>query len=407
MQEIKIKRIVKKFNHKQTLYNLSVSTNNNYFANGILVHNCDDPNNSNEQESKSKLDRACKWYDQVWSTRLDNPKKDVRIVVQQRLHQDDITGHILKSEDANEWVKLVLPMEYESDRQSTTISFNNNDIKWKDPRTEEGELLVRDRFDVKEIDNLKKVLGTYGYAGQFQQRPAPAKGGIIQKDWFNIWTEQYTPELVNVIQSWDTALTAKTDSAYSACTTWGVFLDKEYKENIILLSVYRDKIEYPELRQIAKKLYYNYKLANYPKQVLDKGPAELGITLIKPARSVDMCLIEAKASGDPLLQDLNRLGIRVTPFNPSKYGDKMQRVRLVTPLIEGGLVWLPAREDGHLKGYAKEFLDEVLLFPNSSARDLVDTMTQVLLKLKSNNVFTLYNDDIDNNVDVYRNIKRY
>jgi len=101
-------------------------------------------------------------------------------------------------------------------------------------------------------------------------------------------------------------------------------------------------------------------------------------------RPVDMCLIEAKASGDPLIQDLAAAGIRAIPFVPNKYGDKIQRVRLITPLIEGCRVWLPAKPPTYdrLLPFADTFLESIATFPNSESRDLVDTMTQALIKLK-------------------------
>lgn len=136
--------------------------------------------------------------------------------------------------------------------------------------------------------------------------------------------------------------------------------------------MWRDRVEYPELREITKRLYFDYRDTGKERNPLFKG------------RPVDMCLIEAKASGDPLIQDLAAGGIRAIPFVPNKYGDKIQRVRLITPLIEGARVWLPAKPPNYnrLLPFADTFLESVATFPNSESRDLVDTMTQALLKLK-------------------------
>ena len=136
--------------------------------------------------------------------------------------------------------------------------------------------------------------------------------------------------------------------------------------------MWRGRIEYPELREMTKRLYFDYRDTSTVRNPQFKG------------RPVDMCLIEAKASGDPLIQDLAAAGVRAIPFVPNKYGDKIQRVRLVTPLIEGGRVWLPARAPKYdkLLPYADEFLEAISCFPNSESRDLVDTMAQALLKFK-------------------------
>ena len=215
-------------------------------------------------------------------------------------------------------------------------------------------------------------MGSYLYAGQFQQRPAPEEGGIIQKSWFSWWKHNEPPEIQFIIQSWDTALTAKEMSAYSACTTWGVFYDHNNIENLLLLSMWRGRVEYPELREMAKRLFFDYR-----DNGKERNPDFRG-------RKIDLCLVEAKASGDPLIQDLYKGGIRAIPFNPNKYGDKIQRVKLITPIVEGGRVWLRAQAPKYdrLMAFSDDFLQEVATFPNSSSRDLVDTMTQALLKLR-------------------------
>jgi predicted phage terminase large subunit-like protein len=264
-------------------------------------------------------------------------------------------------------------MEFEEKRKAKTVVLHStNNTIWQDPRTEEGELLWSKRFSLEIINRLKQELGAYGYAGQYQQRPSPEAGGIIKKGWFQWWKDSTPPQIVFVLQSYDTALTAKEMSAYSACTTWGVFYDHNQIENLILLSMWRGRVEYPELREMTKRLYFDYRDTGKERNPSFKG------------RPVDMCLIEAKASGDPLIQDLVRGGIRAIPFVPNKYGDKIQRVRLITPLIEGGRVWLPAKPPTYdnLLPYADIFLESVACFPNAESRDLVDTMTQALLKLK-------------------------
>jgi len=357
----------------------------------------DDPNSARDGESQLIRESTNSWWDQVWSTRLNDPKKDVKIVVQQRIHEQDISGHIMANDTDNEWVKLILPMEFEEKRKSRTIVLPTTEGQiWEDPRVKDGQLLSEERFSLKEINKYKHDLGSYGYAGQYQQRPAPEEGGIIKKPWFKWWKDNTPPLIEFVIQSWDTALTAKDMSAYSACTTWGVFYDHNYIENVVLLSMWRDRVEYPELREMTKRLYFDYRDTGKQRNPLFKG------------REVNMCLIEAKASGDPLIQDLAAARIRATPFLPNKYGDKIQRVRLVTPLIEGGIVWLPAKPPHYdkLLPFADDFIESVATFPNSESRDLVDTMTQALLKLKEGK-FLLNPKDERSNTSFYKEVKVY
>jgi predicted phage terminase large subunit-like protein len=361
-----------RFDNTSTGYRIATSSGSAATGEGGSILITDDPNNAGESEvqRENKID----WWTGVWSTRLNDKKNDCRIVVQQRIHERDITGFILSHDDLNEWTKLILPMEFEKKRKASTIILPTTNGKiWEDPRKKEGELLWPARIDEKELKSLKQALGSeYTISGQLQQRPSPETGGIIKKNWFHWWKDVSPPQIEFVIQSWDTALTAKEMSAYSACTTWGVFYDQNHIENVILLSMWRGRIEYPQLREIAKRLYFDYRDTGKERNPIFKG------------RPVDMCLIEAKASGDPLIQDLATAGIRAIPFVPNKYGDKIQRVRLITPLIEGGRVWLPARAPKYdiLLPYADEFLESIACFPNAESRDLVDTMAQALLKLK-------------------------
>lgn len=362
----------KRFDNTATGYRIATSSGSGTTGEGGSILITDDPNNAADGESDVHRANRIDWWNTIWSTRLNDRKNDCRIVVQQRIHEGDISGFILSHDDSNEWTKLILPMEYEEGRYSKTIILPSTNGKiWEDPRTKEGELLWPEKFDKKALESLKNDLGSqYRIAGQLQQRPSPAEGGIIKKDWFCWWKNSTPPQIEFVLQSWDTALTANKMSAFSACTTWGVFYDHNYVENLILLSMWRGRIEYPELRERVKRLYYDYRDTGAEKSPTFKG------------RHIDLCLIEAKASGDPLIQDLNRSGIRAIPFIPK--GDKIARVRYITPLIEGGRIWLPAKAPTYdrLLPYADEFLESVACFPNAESRDLVDTMSQALTKLR-------------------------
>ena len=363
-----------RFDNTYKGYRIATSSKSAATGEGGSILICDDGNNIKDAQSETDRNRRLEWWSQIWSTRLNDKRNDCMIVVQQRTHEGDISGFIINNDVENNWVKLILPMEFELSRKSKTVVLPSTNGKiWEDWRTKEGELLWPQRIGNKEVAEAKNTLGSYGYAGQYQQRPSPAEGGIIKKAWFRWWKNSTPPQISFVLMSWDTALTANEMSAYSACTTWGVFYDENHIENVILLSMWRGRVEYPELREITKRLYFDYRDTGKEREPKFKG------------RNIDMCLIEAKASGDPLIQDLAAAGIRAIPFVPNKYGDKISRVRLITPLIEGGRIWLPARAPNYdaLLPYADEFLESVSCFPNAESRDLVDTMAQAFLKLKS------------------------
>jgi len=364
-----------KFDNDQSGYRQCTSQNSSATGEGGSILVADDPNNAKDTESDLIRESRNTWWDQVWSTRMNNPKRDCKIVVQQRIHEKDITGHIIGNDDNNSWTRLILPMELETNRRAKTIILPSTNGKiWEDPREKEGELLWPERIGHVELAQLKQSLGSqYRIAGQLQQRPAPESGGIIKKHWFKWWKYAKPPKIEHTIQSWDTALGAKDSNCYSACTTWGLFLDDENRMNIILLSLWRGKLEYPELRQMAQRMAQDYRDDDL------NDP-------ISPDRqhTPDLILIEAKSSGISLIQDLHKAGVIVTRFDPDKHGDKILRVRLITHLIEAGKVWLPAKppEFTRLRDYADLMCSQASIFPAAESRDLVDTMTQVLLRMR-------------------------
>jgi predicted phage terminase large subunit-like protein len=271
-------------------------------------------------------------------------------------------------------------MEFEMKRRCKTIILPSSNGKvWQDPRTIENESICPVRFNEKAIRSLKKKLGSlYLISGQLQQRPAPEEGGLFKKKWFQWWKSEKPPKVFQVIESWDTAF-KKGDIrkpsqkiSYSVCTIWGLFNDEFGIVNVILLNMWRDRVEYPELREVGIKLAKDYRY-NESREVDEK------------ARYVpDMVLIEAKATGDPLNQDLRRAGIQATMFDPGPYGDKVRRASLITHIVEAGRVWVPARGPNfeRLTSFANTFVDACANFPNDdSSKDIVDTLSQMLNKM--------------------------
>jgi predicted phage terminase large subunit-like protein len=372
------------FQNTKTGYRQSTSVVSKTVGKGGSIIIIDDPNDPCDI-SAVKRENVINWWTQRMSTRSNNPANDCRIVVQQRTHESDLTGYIRKNDSEDDWVELVLPLEFEGSRRCITVPLGIDRVIWEDPRSFEGEVLNDLRFNKKQVDDLKRSLGAYGYAGQCQQRPSPVGGGIIKKKWFKFWTSPIKPKFDHIIQSWDTAISDEPTAAYSACTTWGVwggnFEDRLHR--IMLLSMWRGRAGYPELRSRAQRLAKDYKDTGEHKNPM-------------PAQSrVDSCLIEAKATGDPLIRDLRLAGIPATGYTPK--GDKKARVQRAAPLIECGLVYLPTEEKNpeRLQGFAEEFLETVITFPTGESRDLVDTMTQVMLYLRDNDALMHVTDEVD------------
>lgn len=335
----------------------------------------DDPNNAKDAASDLIRNNVNEFFSAGWSTRLANPTTSRMLVGQQRTDVDDVSGHVLKNDEYGEWLHLKLPMEYESETPCKTISLPSSEGKiWKDPRKKEGELLWPNFIGEKQLRSIKRALiNEYKIAGQLQQRPAPAEGGLLKKSYFQ-WWKHPLPKFIQIIQSWDTALSAEEtkDNSYSACTTWGLFKDDNDVLNLILLNMWLGRVEYPDLRRLAIRFSNDYR---------DDGSKDYKADELHKPHFV---LVEQKASGYSLIHDFKRAGIYALKFDPKKHGgDKITRVKLSSPIIESGRVWLPTKGPDHttLKDYARKFLELASIFPAKESRDVVDTMSQVLLRL--------------------------
>jgi len=360
----------------------------------ILV--ADDPQSVADVYSKTKRETVQRWWSQVIPSRLNDPKRDVKILVQQRCHEEDLTGYILKN-NRQDVTHLIFPNEYEGPQRFIT-KLQAKDNSLIDDRKNIGDLLCPDRLGFEETEHLKREIGEYGYAGQYQQRPAPLGGGIIKKEWFGLWTKEKDPYFIKIIQSWDTAFKDGEENDFSVCSTWGIFSSKELGASsktpyncIMLLSLWSGKVLYPELRKKATRLAKNYK---------DHGVVELGPdSRFKP----DVILMEDKASGQSLAQDLRNAGISIYGVNPTTYGDKLTRVHLISSLVENGLVFLKA-PNKKLGIETSNFLSEVLTFPNGANDDIIDTFSQMMIHCKNTMLLRVTDDPRPH--DDYKELER-
>ncbi|GJE61114.1 phage terminase large subunit [Methylobacterium trifolii] len=295
----------------------------------------DDPIKPADAMSESVRTGTNEWYDMTLLSRLDNKTEGAIILVMQRLHVDDLAGHLL---DRGGWTHLNLPAIAETD-QIIPIA------PCKVHRRRTGELLHPEREPMAVLDELKRALGSFTFAAQYQQEPVPAGGNMFNLAWFPRYSEGLSPGAYGddeVYQSWDTASKGGELNDYSVCTTWLVRRGAYY-----LLDVFRERLGYPELRRKVIELNQRWR----PNGVL----------------------IEDKASGEQLVQDLRNNGdVFAIPVQPK--GDKLVRADSQAACVEGGRVLLPERA-----AWLGEFEKEVLAFPYCRHDDQVDAMSQFLI----------------------------
>lgn len=325
------------------------------FGGDIIV--ADDPHNAKNAESDIERASVITWWDRAMSTRLNDPKTGVYIVVMQRLHESDLTGHILAKDMGYE--HLCLPMEYEP----------SHPFVWpQDPRTSPDELLWPDRVGPDEITSLKTSLGSYGAAGQLQQRPAPAEGGIFKTAWWGYYDpslleadQWHGPHFTRLVMSMDTTMKEKTTSDYAVCQLWGHFGPDRY-----LLRAARGRWGLTETVTQAQTMLAWAK-TRFP-----------GLT--------PQVLVENKANGPEVIAALRKQVQGVVPVNPSV--DKVTRAQAITPQLEAGNVLLPgdrimqgagwAPDPTRTPAWVQELIDECAGFPNGANDDQVDALTQAL-----------------------------
>tara|TARA_R110000737_G_scaffold282576_2_gene289190 strand:+ start:137 stop:919 length:783 start_codon:yes stop_codon:yes gene_type:complete len=229
---------------------------------------------------------------------------------------------------------------------------------------ESGEPCWPEYWSLEDLTAVKASIPTSKWNAQYQQNPTGDDNAIIPREQWKRWDKTVVPQLEFVIQSYDTAFSKRETADYSAITTWGVFYpDEDGIPNLILLDSKKGRWDFPELKQVAFEQYGYW--------------------------DPDTVIIEAKASGMPLTQELRQTGIPVVNFTPSKGADKVTRVHAVSPLFEAGMVWAPDEV------FAEELIEEVAAFPNGEYDDLVDSMTQALMRYRQGNFVRLPTDEYE------------
>lgn len=291
----------------------------------------DDPHNIQEIYSKTKRRTVQRWWDEVISTRRNNPSTARRLVIMQRGHQDDLIGHLIK---VGGYEMLVIPTEAE---KKTVHRFP---ISGREVHREEGDLLWPDRFNAEFVTKEKPRMGTFAWSAQYQQHPVPITGGLLKRDWWKFY-KVLPGDVEPFTQSWDTASKEGQSNDYSVCIT-----ATRNETGIYLTDLWRDKVLFPALKVAARGQFTRYN-----------------------AMAV---LIEDKSSGIALQQSLQHDSLM--PIQPVQVDrDKVSRVSAISPTIEAGNVWLP--EDAW---WTQILIDECADFPNGENDDMVDALSQLL-----------------------------
>ena len=334
----------------------STNQNGEYFAIGVggtvtgkgadlLI--IDDPHSEQEAAlaagDPTVFDKVYEWYTSGPRQRLQ-PGGSI-VVVMTRWAKKDLTGKIIQSmidRDGEKWEVIQLPAIMPS-----------------------GKPLWPEFWRLEELLALKSELPVAKWNAQYMQSPTSEEGAIVKREWWKIWEEDKVPVCEYVIQSWDTAFTKSERADYSACTTWGVFyLNENVRDpHVRLLDAFKRRMEFPELKQVALEEYRNWE--------------------------PDAFIVEAKASGAPLIYELRAMGIPVQEFTPSRGNDKMVRINSVSDLFASGKVWAPPTR------WADEVIEELAAFPNSDHDDLVDSTTQALLRFRKGGFLSLNSDEKD------------
>jgi predicted phage terminase large subunit-like protein len=316
-------------------YRLATSTGGVLTGRGADIILIDDPLKPEEALSDAQRKAANEWYDHTLYSRLNDKRHGAIVIIMQRLHEDDLVGHVLAQEP---WEVLSFPAIAEADEVHAIETI------WgpRSFRRRQGEALHPDREPLEVLDRIRRTIGEYNFAGQYQQSPAPLGGGLVKAEWFKRYGEKDRLEHFDrIVQSWDTANKATELSDFSVCTTWGV-----KGKNLYLLGLFRRRLEYPALKRAVRE------------QLSLFGANEV--------------LIEDKASGTQLIQELIDEGCHgVTRYEPTC--EKIMRLHAQTAVIENGFVHIPETAP-----WLEEYLHELTVFPKGKHDDQVDSTAQFL-----------------------------
>jgi predicted phage terminase large subunit-like protein len=264
-----------------------------------------------------------------------------------RWSKKDLTGRVLKSEaqrGGEGWEVIEFPAILPSDKP-----------------------LWPEFWSYEELSALREELPNSKWMAQYQQNPTSDSSAIIKREWWQVWEKDSPPPCDFILMAWDTAFEKSNRADYSALTTWGIFYHEDeagiQQANIILLNAFRERMEFPRLKQVAVEQYQDW--------------------------APDSVIIEKKASGAPLIYEMRAMGIPVQEFTPTKGNDKINRLNAVSDIFASGRVWAP---DTH---WAEEVIDEVASFPSGDHDDYVDSTSLALMRFRKGGYVNTLLDEED------------
>lgn len=309
----------------------------------------DDPHSEQEaalaEINPEIYDKTYEWYTSGPRQRLQ-PGGAI-VIVMTRWSKKDLTARVLKAEaerGGDDWEVIEFPAILPSEQP-----------------------LWPEFWSEKELKALREELPFPKWMAQYQQNPTSDSTAIIKRDWWQIWDSENPPHCDFVLMAWDTAFEKSNRADYSALTTWGVFYQDDEtgvpQANIILLNAFRERMEFPRLKQVALEQYQDWE--------------------------PDSIIIEKKASGAPLIYEMRAMGIPVQEFTPTKGNDKITRLNAVADIFASGRVWAPNTH------WAEEVIEEVASFPSGDHDDYVDSTSLALMRFRKGGYIRTLLDEED------------
>jgi len=319
-----------KFMTNKRGFRLATSPGGSLTGEGGDIIILDDPHNPKQAMSNSHRIKTIEWFENTLLSRLDDRKNGAIVVVMQRLHTDDLTGHLLKQ---GGWEQVSLPIIATKDEEFPIGKYN---VLWP-----KGSLLQENRYNLQDVELLKKEMGSQAFSAQYLQQPMQEQGAVIRRSWLARYKNLDLSTMDKIYMSVDCANKTSLHNDYSVCTVWG-----ERKDGFYLLDVIREKLVYSDLRDMLKKQAEKWK----PHYII----------------------IEDQASGQILYQELKANSkLPVMAYQPK--GDKLTRLYKVINLFETGRVWLPDQAS-----WLTDYELELFNFPHVSHDDQLDSTTQFL-----------------------------
>lgn len=321
----------------------------------------DDP--LSEQDLKAgntaSLDTVYEWFRAGLRTRL-MPGGRIAIL-HTRWHQRDLIGRLTKdallNPEADQYEIFEFPAILTSANPAADPTAPGYD---PEAPLELQKSLWPEQWSLESLLRTKASMPAWQWSAQYQQEPTSQESALIKREYIKWWEKEDPPEVDYIVQSWDTAMTTKERSDYSVCQTWGVWQNEDGVDNVILLNRVKGKYEFPELKQQALQQFKEWR--------------------------PDTLIIETKASGQPLVDELRRSGIYVQEFSPGKGQDKIARVNAISDMFASGQVWFPETH------WATEVVEELVAFPAGEHDDDVDATSLALARIRRGGLLRLNSD---------------